>query len=245
MKDLDEVALYWENPSDTTIFVIAYKHGKLDKRKSVFKKLIDKHVYVHCEPVKDEHLPTWITDMGKVLGLNMGMDVALLLANTLGADLGKVEKELEKVKVNKTDGNNLSEQDVEKYIGISIEFAVFKFPDAIISRDKKKVYRMLNYFVNNPKEIPSPLVAATFYNTYSRMYAIKSMEGSSAAQIATQLKMSPYFINQSIAQAKKFTKPQLEDNLLAIAHYAKAGLGMAGAAGPGDLLKELCFKLMR
>jgi DNA polymerase III subunit delta len=244
MKDLEELALYWENPSDTTVFVLAHKHGKLDKRKSVLKKLIDKHTYLTCDAIKEEHLPTWITDLGKVIGLNMGIEVALLLANTLGSDLGKVEKELEKVKLNKTDGDVLTEKDVEKYIGVSIEFAVFKFPDAIIARDTKRVYKMLNYFVANPKEVPTPLVAAIFYNAYSRMYAIQCMAGASAAQIATQLKMSPYFVNQSIAQAKKFSKEQLEEHLLAIAHYAKAGLGMQGSAGPAELLKELCFKLM-
>jgi DNA polymerase-3 subunit delta len=244
MRDFDKLELYWENPSETTVFCIAHKHGKVDKRKTAIKKLVEKHLNYTSDLIKEEKLPDWIIELGKTIQLNISPVVALLLANTLGSDLTKIENELSKVKLNKGEDAVLTEKDVEQFIGTSIEYAIFKLPEAIIARDKKKVYRMLNYFVKNPNDAPSPLVSVTFYNAYSRMYAIQSMGGASPQQIAANLKMSPYFVQQSIVQSRKFSKDQLEKALLSIGSYSKKGVGFGSKAGSGELLKELVFELM-
>jgi DNA polymerase III subunit delta len=244
MRTLEELAIYWNNPSETTVFVIAYKEGKLDKRKSAFKKLQEKHLCLTSDLVKEEHLPNWIIEFGKTISLNISPQVALFLASSLGSDLSKIENELRKVQINKQDDSNLTEKDVEKYIGISAEYSVFKLPDAILEKNKQKVYKMLNYFTLNPKEVPAPKVAMTFYNAYSRIYAVQSLGGMPAAQIASTLKVSPYFINQSVVQARQFNKVQLENAMLHISSYASKGVGINSTAESTELLKELVYNLM-
>jgi DNA polymerase III subunit delta len=244
MRDLEELAIYWNNPSDSTVFAIAYKHGKIDKRKTAIKKLVEQHLHFTSDPIKDEQLPNWIAEFGKTISLNIGPQVALLLANTLGSDLSKVENELLKVQINKGEDSNLTEKEVEKYIGVSVEYAIFKLPEAILEKNKQKVYKMLNYFTLNPNEAPPPLVAMTFYNTYSRIYAVQSLGGMPAAQIASTLKVSPYFINQSVVQARQFNKVQLENAMQSIASYASRSMGLNNSAKLPELLKELVYQLM-
>ena len=45
MKDIDKLEPYFENPSDTTIFIIAYKGKTYDKRTKLYK-LISKQADV-------------------------------------------------------------------------------------------------------------------------------------------------------------------------------------------------------
>ncbi|HEX8340460.1 MAG TPA: DNA polymerase III subunit delta [Tepidisphaeraceae bacterium] len=62
-------------------------------------KLIAKHGKVEpCEPPKDKELPKWIVDRGKAVhGLAVDYGAAQLLADMIGADLGRIDNELAKL----------------------------------------------------------------------------------------------------------------------------------------------------
>jgi DNA polymerase-3 subunit delta len=45
MKKIDDFLVYFDNPLNSTILVIAYKYEDLDKRKSLYKSLFKKGWY--------------------------------------------------------------------------------------------------------------------------------------------------------------------------------------------------------
>ena len=54
-------------------------------------------------------------------------------------------------------GAEIGTAEVEKYIGISRDYNPLELPDALFEKDRKRLARMMNYFMANPKALPLPL----------------------------------------------------------------------------------------
>ncbi len=60
----------------------------------------------------------------------------MLLIDHIGNDLNRINNEIEKIAINLGNRKNISEDDIENYVGISKEFNVFELQDAIGKRDR-------------------------------------------------------------------------------------------------------------
>src|SRR5210317_1317175 len=61
VRDIDELARYVENPVETTILVICYKHKTYDARKSLAKGAKKKGVVFKSDRLYDNKIPAWIS----------------------------------------------------------------------------------------------------------------------------------------------------------------------------------------
>ena len=163
MRTLGELAGYIEHPSHTTIFLIEHRYKKVDGRSKLLKQAKDKGVYYTSDKIKDEQLPSWIQQYGNEQGFHIGHAEAETLAAYLGNDLQKIANEIEKVRINVPDEKELSDQLIKKYIGTSREYNAFEFPAVLLSGNKDKLYKMLAYFLANPKSAPMPLLISIFF----------------------------------------------------------------------------------
>ncbi|MBK8825275.1 MAG: hypothetical protein IPO26_00910 [Saprospiraceae bacterium] len=65
MRGIQDLSIYLENPSHSTILVIAHKYKKLDKR-TTFAKLLDKKAIVfESTKLKDHQIAGWISERVK------------------------------------------------------------------------------------------------------------------------------------------------------------------------------------
>jgi len=135
MDKLEKLQVYTDNPLSSTILVLCHKYAKLDKRK-VFYKSIEKHgVIFESNRLYDNKIPEWITGYLEQSGYPIHPKAALLLTDFLGADLGKIVNEIRKLLINLVPGTLITEEIVEKNIGISKDFNVFELQKALIQKD--------------------------------------------------------------------------------------------------------------
>jgi len=148
-KGLNALLGYIRKPSPSTIFLIEHPFKKADTRTRFVKEVKERGVVFTSDKVKDERLPDWIEDYGREKGFLIPRQEAEMLASYLGADLQKIENEIEKIRINVPDEKQLTTQLIQRYIGISKEYNIFDFPAAVTSNNHEKLYKMLSYFLAN------------------------------------------------------------------------------------------------
>ncbi len=172
MRDIDKLEAYIEKPLSSTIFVVAYKEKKVDGRSKLAKMLKEKAELFTTKKMYDNQLPEWTSRAYPGKGYEITQKALLLLVDHIGNDLSRINNEVEKLLVNLAGRNQITEDDIERYVGISKEYNVFELQDAFAKKDSAKAVRIIQYFESNPKAAPIQLVLPSIYNFFSKAYMI-------------------------------------------------------------------------
>ena len=245
MKDIEKLESYFENPLGSTVFVAGYKGKTLDKRKTLYKVLKRSAEIFYSEKVKDYKLQEWITHFLRSKGYTINAKAVSLLDEHIGNDLGRIVNEIEKLDLNLKGKKNITEDDIEKYIGISKEYNVFELQSAIAKKDLAKAITIIRYFEGNPKAGSIQMVLPALYASFSKIYTIFGMVDKS------ETALKPHFYNNSIAvksaleTIKRYGYDGIERILLLLHHYNLKGVGV-GDTGTSDasLMKEMVVKMI-
>ncbi len=243
MKGFAELAGYMERPSPTTIFLIEHRFKKADGRSKVVKFAKDKGVHFTSDKIKDDNVPQWIHAYGREIGFEIGERESQILATYLGNDLQKIVNEIEKVRINVPDEKVMTADLIQKYIGISREYNVFEFPEALTSGDKEKLYRMLAYFIANPKSAPMPLLIGSFYNHFNRLYQANFLRGKAEKDIATALGTYPSRVREIMAATQRWPLARVEYCMMLLGKYSTYAVGIDNNTHDSELLKEMIGKM--
>lgn len=176
LKSLDALERYFEKPLASTLLVIAYKNGTIDRRKKVVGKAETVGVVFESKKKRDYELPAFIETYLKKNHVAIDPKSAAMIAEHIGADLSRLISELDKVMISLPDDNRRVTPDiVEREIGVSKEFNIFELRTAIIERNVFKANQIVKYFDKNPKAGSLfsclPLLYTFFQNLMVAFYA--------------------------------------------------------------------------
>jgi DNA polymerase-3 subunit delta len=244
LRGLNELVGYLEKPSPTTIFLIEHRFKKADGRGKLVKYAKEKGIYYTSEKIRDEHVPQWIQFYGKEINFKIGERESEILASYLGNDLQKIANEIEKVRINIPAETELTAALIQKYIGISKEYNIFEFPEALTSGDRDKLYKMLTYFLANPKSAPMPLLIGTFYNHFNRLYIANFLRGKTEKDAAAALGTPPFRVKSIMAAAQQWPLHRVERCMLLLGKYSTMAVGIKTSANDRELLKEMVGQML-
>ena len=176
LKSLDALERYFEKPLASTVLVIAYKNGTIDRRKKVVGKAEAVGVVFESKKKCDYELPAFIESYLKKNHVAIDTKSAAMIAEHIGADLSRLISELDKVMISLPDDDRRVTPDVvEREIGVSKEFNIFELKTAIIERNVFKANQIVKYFDKNPKAGSLfsclPLLYTYFQNLMVAFYA--------------------------------------------------------------------------
>jgi len=245
MKDIDKIEGYIDNPLSSTIFVVSYKDKKVDGRSKLSKTLKQKGELLTTKKIYDNQLPEWANQMVQQHGLTINQRALLMLVDHIGNDLIRIQNEIEKLAVNLGARKNITEDDIENYIGVSKEFNVFEMQDAIAKKNFSKAIRIIQYFEANPKAAPIQMILPALYNFFSKVFMVFGAGSNDEKQIATALGINPYFMKDYMQAARNYSFNGVERILLLLHEYNLRSVGVHDA-GTGDagLMKEMVVKMM-
>jgi DNA polymerase-3 subunit delta len=246
MKDVEKLLGYVEQPLSSTIFIVSHKEKKLDGRGKLAAALKKSKAEVFTtKKLYDNQLPDWAGQMVKNHGLTISPKALVILVDHIGNDLSRIENEIEKLMLNLGTRKSITEDDVENFIGVSKEFNAFELQAAISQRDLAKSIRIIQYFESNPKAGPIQLVLPSVFNFFSKLYVLLSLKDANESSAAAALGVSPFFIKDYYAAARKYDFPSVERVLLLLHEYNLRSLGVHnGSANDAGLMKELVVKIM-
>ncbi len=242
---LEKLEPYVLKPTRTTVLVICYKNKKVDGRKS-FVKSVAKHGMVFTsDRLRDEHLPDWVRRYVTHHKRRIGPREAQLLSEHLGSDLAKVAKEVEKLCLVTGEGEAITAETVQRYVGISKDHNVFELQEAIGMRDRIKALRIARYYGQDPKGHPLPVTVATLSGYFSKLVLLKTLGERPAGELASAAGISPYFLDGYRAAVRNYDLDELlrAQHLLRRCDMASKGLG-DGGADAGELLTELLVQVI-
>lgn len=247
LKTLDKLEAYFQNPLDSTILVLAHKHKKLDKRKKYAKALTGSKKVCVFESTRlyDNQVPNWINNYLKDKNIGIKPAATTLLAEYLGTNLSKISNELDKLTLNLPSGASIDKHIIQKNIGISKDFNVFELQQALGKRDVFKSFLIVKYFIANPKNHPLPMITATLYNFFSKVYVCQSMLRASDVEIASAISTNKFFIKDYKSAAKSYSRAQLEQVIAILKEYDLRSKGVNNVSIPhGELLREMIIKIL-
>ena len=245
IKKIEDLEPYAKAPLNSTILVINYKYKTLDKRKT-FTKLIDqKGVLFESKKIYDNQLPAWISLYLKNHQYTIAPQASAMIDEYLGANLGKVANELDKLIISLPAGTQITPDHIERNIGISKEFNVFELQNALGERDLLRANRIVNYFGANPSSNPIPVVISALYSYFSKLLNYHFLEDKSQNNVAAALQVNPFFVKNYVAAAKNYNIRKLVEIVSILREYDMKSKGFGNvSASQADLQREMIYRIL-
>ena len=244
MNSLDKLEPYFEDPLQSTVFVVAHKGKTLDKRSRLHKKLEKKSQVFLSSKIKDDKVFEWVQDYSKTKGYQISFKASILIQEHIGNDLSRIVNELEKLMVNLEGKNQIDEQDIENYIGISKEYNAFELQAAIAYKRTEDVLKIINYFDANPKAGQIHMIIPSVYAFFSKVYAAFSVPNPSESNLKPHFYFSPVATSQGMAAMKNYGWSGVEKAVLLMHEYNLKSIGINSNADSASLLREMVAKIM-
>ena len=242
---IEKLESYLDQPTSTTILVFCYKYKKIDGRKAIGKTLKKKTVYLETKKLYDNQVPDWITSYLKGKNYGITPQAALLIAEFLGTDLGKIVNELEKLIINVPAGNEITPDTVEKNIGISKDFNNFELNKALGTKDVFKANKIINHFGKNEKDHPLVVTVGLMYSFFSNILKFHYTKDKSRNNIASVLRVSPFFVGEYEVAARNYPIRKSVKIIEYLRDYDLKSKGVNNSStSNNELLKELVFKIL-
>lgn len=245
MKDIEKLESYIENPLSSTILVVSYKEKKIDGRTKFAKIIKEKGVLLSTKKIYENQLPQWAEEIVNSRGYEISRKALMLLVDHIGNDLNRIENEIEKVLVNLGKRKTINEDDIEEFIGISKEFNVFEFQNALAVKDLSNCIRIVQYFEANPKAAPIQLIFPSLYSFFSKLYMIHGLNSRDEKTVAASIGVNPFFIKDYLLAVKVYSFPQVEKAILLLNQYNLKSVGVSDiGTEDASLLKEMVYKII-
>ena len=249
MKSLEDLAIYCQNPLESTVLVIAMHGSSADKRKSLYKTVSKMGTVVDSATLRDYEMPKWISMFYRTKGLNIAPDAAALLAEHAGTDLNKIAIETEKMLKNLPEGvTEVSVSDIEKNVGISRQFSIFELTKELSLKNSAKALRIAAYLGSSAK-FAMPMAVSALYTHFYRILKYNALlmktQRPTNEQKSKVLGVNPYFFPEYDTAVRNYplTKCMSVISLLKDYDYKGKG-GDVGEATPAELMVELTARIL-
>ena len=244
-KAIEQLESYLENPANSTIFVICYKYKTFDARKKTLKNALKNGVVFKSEKVKEYQLAEWIQQYIKTTGYELTSKACMLLIESLGNDLGRIVKELEKLAVLIEKGTIINENHIEENIGISKDYNVFELTNAVANKDNLKALKIVDYFEYNPKAADLVFVISNLFKFFSQIMRIHFLPNKSREAVARALGVHPFVAGELTNAKNKYDPRKIAANIALIHEYDLKSKGVGNtSATQGELMREMVYQLI-
>jgi DNA polymerase-3 subunit delta len=246
LAKIEVLASYAEKPLASTVLVLNYKYKTLDSRTKLVKSIKKNGVVFTSDKIKEWKLPGWIENYLAQRDFTITPQAAQLLTSYLGADLGKVANELNKLIIAVKNTNRITADHIEKNIGLSKEFNLLELQNALAEKNIFKANQIIQYFGANPTANPVQRTIPTLFGYFSNMFAYHFLKDKSESNVAAELRIHPFVAKNLIVAAKKYNPTKLYEIIGILREYdmKSKGYEVSGMVSTADLQKEMIYKIL-
>ena len=250
MRDLEQLAVYCENPLDSTVLVLLMRGSSADKRKALYKQCVKNGIVVESNALRDYEMASWISRYYSSRGLEIAPDAAALLAEYAGTDMSKIVLEADKLARNLPEGGGeVRSADIEAQVGISRTVSIFELTRELSLKNGPKALNLAARIGAAPR-FAMPMAVSALYTHFNRILRYAALKErnrySDKSAVAAVLQgVNPYFWKEYDAAVANYPIRRLIGIISLLCEYDYKGKGGdAGETLPGDLLVELVAKIL-
>ena len=249
IKNTEALEKYMKQPLQSTVLVICHKNGKIDGRKREYVKAVQQAgILFESVKMREKDLPAFIESYLKQRNVAIDAKSTQLIADAIGADLGRLTSELDKVLLSLPENNRkITPQVVEDQIGVSKDFNSFELRDAIVSRNIYKANQIINYFDKNPKAGSIYSFLPMLFNYFQNlMLAHYCPQKQSQEAVAQWLELrSPWAAKDYMTGMRNYTPLKVMQIISQLREIDAKSKGLDNPnTPPGELMKELIFYIL-
>ncbi|BAO77561.1 DNA polymerase III subunit delta [Winogradskyella sp. PG-2] len=244
-RTIEKLAKYAENPQPSTVLVVNYKYKKIDKRKALYKAINKVGVVYESKKLYENQVADWIRRVLSGQSYNISPKASQMLVEFLGTDLGKIDNELNKLKIVLPKGTQITPEHIEENIGISKDYNNFELRKAVGERNVIKAHKIAKYFADNPKDNPMVVTVSLLFNFFSQLLHLHGMSDKNPRSVASALRVNPYFVNEYLTAARNYPMKKVSSVISLLREFDVKSKGVgSNAVAQGDLLKELLVRIL-
>ncbi|WP_188599470.1 DNA polymerase III subunit delta [Polaribacter pacificus] len=243
-RSIEKLLSYVENIQPTTVLVINYKYKKLDKRKKLYKAIEKVGLIYESKKMYDNEVSEWIRRVLSGMQYKIEPKAALMLVDFLGTDLSKISNELNKLTTILPVETIISPIHIEENIGISKDFNNFELRKAVGEKQIVKANRIINYFIENPKNNPLVMTIALLNSFFTQLLIYHGLPTKDKATVARRLGINIYFVGDYVTAARNYPMRKVSQIIAFLREADVKSKGVGANQTQGDILKELLFKIM-
>lgn len=200
---------YVENPAMQTVLILVSNGNDLKK---FHKDLLKKAVGVQFKSLTEPKILEWIFSTVQARGKQISPKAARLLLARMGRSLQDIANEIDKLIPYSQSDVQITEDAVEKVVGVSRTFNIFEVWDSL---GEKKFMRSVAIVRHMMEVGESPVYMVAMLTSYfSKLLMVKALhkKGASPKDIASQTHTPSYFINKYVQQSKRYSEIELMQN---------------------------------
>lgn len=239
-RTIEKLEAYAAQPQPSTILVICYKNKKLDKRKKLYKSMAKHATIVETKKLYDDKLPGWIDQRVREQQRNIDFKAAAVLAESVGADLGTLHNQIEKLCLVVASGETIAADHVEQHVGISKEYNNFELRKALGSGNVAQAHKIAHFFGRHPRQHPLLVTIRSLHNYFMQLLTYHGMPSKNPDAVAKALGIHPFFVREIEQAARRYPLKSIVPILSII---KKADLAVKGVdavpTSEGEILQEL------
>lgn len=244
-ENLGLLLSYINHPQPSTILVICYKYKTPPAKLIKALTASDKAILVESKRKYENEMPAWITTQVKSSGYSISDKAANMLVEFLGTNLEKINNELGKLYINHPKDKTISEDVIEKYIGISKDYNIFEFQRALAQKRILKANQIAHHFALNPGENPLFKTIPMLFSFFSKVLLIHSLPDKSESSILSKAKLTSFNKQDYIDAYRNYNARKVQDIIGWLRECNIRALGIENySADQGELLRELVFKIL-
>lgn len=244
-NDYENLAIYARQPNPSTVLIINYKHGSLDKRKKYWSEIERNALVLESKKLYDNELPGWIQLYVTEKGLSIDIKSATLLADFIGNDLSRIMGEIEKLCVTLPSGNKtITPEQIEYNIGISKEYNDYELLNAIVRKDVLKANRIAGYYAKSPKNNPLVKTIATMAFFFSNLMYYHYLTDKSQGAVSSELGIPYGIVREYEFASKNYNGLKTMQIIRLLRSFDAMCKGVGARSTDSDLLKELLFRII-
>ncbi|MDE6352494.1 MAG: DNA polymerase III subunit delta [Muribaculaceae bacterium] len=242
---LNAISKYIAEPSDTTIFVIAYRGAEAKGKDLTAALKKSNSIVFESKRLTDKTVGPVILEMLKENNLSIEPKALEMLRDYVGTDLSRLYNEIEKLTIALPAGAVITPEAIEQNIGISKDYNNFELINAIANRNYAKAMTISKYFRSNPKNASPfqavPLIFNLFSNLLAAFYAKDKSDRTLMAMFGFR---SPYQLIDIKNAMRNYSAWQTIEVISELRRFDTNSKGIGSRMDTYDLFDNLIFKIM-
>jgi DNA polymerase III subunit delta len=188
---------------------------------------------------KPWELPKWVVERAREEGLTMDVETAKQLIQTVGPRQQQLQREVEKLRIALHPSARVSPADVESIAAGEATAQAYDLADSIVAGDLRGALALAEEL-----RMADTRPGALAYRLVSRLRDVHRAvvlldAGVPETKLGTHLKMPPWLVKRTVAQARKADRETLERALEALAQFELESRG----GGDRDLDEDTAFTM--
>ena len=248
LKSIDKLEKYMSRLLPQNILVLCYKNKPGTRRPKLATAVEKVGVVYESKKLKDWQLPKFISAYVAKQNATIDEKSTLMIADHIGPDISRLTSELDKLMVLLAGNRRCITPDiVERSVGVSKDFNIFEFRDAIVNKNVFKANQIIKYFNSNPKAGSAyslvPFLFSFFQNLLIAYYAPNRNNPNALADYLGL--RSAWSVKDYITAMRNYSGRKTFQILDKLAEIDAKTKGLDNpATPPEELMKELVFFIL-